>query len=218
MIPIVGLSIGTLACCLDRSWFWYRLLSRENRVAHEVLAAAKADLQKAAKLAEKARELPIGRFLLAPLKLHYPTPETFRLAMETAADEEFIRMSRGNTILEASITIAPLLGLLGTVTGLIITFSNINVGGSPGTNVDLSKAASGIAEALITTAGGMIVAIVAASVLRVFLKLQRQQIDYFAKVGGKLELVYRQFWYEPMFHNQAYYKSDLPPSESLAGI
>ena len=62
-------------------------------------------------------------------------------------------MSKGNTLLEAGITIAPLLGLLGTVTGLIITFNNINIGGG-GNNVDLSRAAVGIAEALITTVGG----------------------------------------------------------------
>lgn len=78
-----------------------------------------------------------------------------------------------------------------------MTFNNLNIGGG-GSNVDLSKAATGIAEALITTAGGMIVAIIAASLLRVFARLQRQQVDYFAHVGSKLELIYRQFWYEPL--------------------
>jgi biopolymer transport protein ExbB len=202
MIPIVGLSIGTVACSLDRAWFWYRLLTQEGKVVHDVLAAAKVDLHKAASIAAAAQDLPIGRFLMAPLQLRQPSPETFRLAMETAADEEFIQMSRGNTILSAAITIAPLLGLLGTVTGLIVTFNNLNIGaGGSGSSVDLSRAAAGIAEALITTAGGMIVAILAASLLQLFSRLQRQQIDYFAGVGGRLELIYRQFWYEPMLHS-----------------
>ncbi|XGV96143.1 MAG: MotA/TolQ/ExbB proton channel family protein [Leptolyngbya sp. BL-A-14] len=197
MLPILLLSIGTIACALDRAWFWYRLLNEEKQIVQDILAAAKVDLKEAADIAEKAHMSPIGRFLFAPLQLRQPTPETFRLAMETVADEEFIQMSKGNTVLEASVTVAPLLGLLGTVTGLIMTFNNLNIGGG-GSNVDLSKAATGIAEALITTAGGMIVAIIAASLLRVFARLQRQQVDYFAHVGSKLELIYRQFWYEPL--------------------
>jgi biopolymer transport protein ExbB len=201
MIPIVGLSVATLACALERGLFWYQLLSQEDRIVHDVLEAAGYDLDKAAAIARKAQNLPIGRFLLAPLQLKQPTPETFRLAMETAGDEEFVHMRKGNELLESSVTIAPLLGLLGTVTGLIVTFSNLNIGGGGGSNVDLSKAAAGIAEALITTAGGMIVAIFALSLLRVFVKWQNRQMDYFSKVGGKLELIYRQVWYEPIFHN-----------------
>lgn len=201
MIPIVGLSVATLACALERGLFWYQLLSQEDRIVHDVLEAAGYDLDKAAAIARQTQNLPIGRFLLAPLQLKHPSPETFRLAMETAGDEEFIKMRKGNEVLESSVTIAPLLGLLGTVTGLIVTFNNLNIGGSGGANVDLSKAAAGIGEALITTAGGMIVAIIALSLLRVLVKWQNQQIDYFSKVGGKLELIYRQVWYEPVFHN-----------------
>ncbi|PSB26319.1 MotA/TolQ/ExbB proton channel family protein [Stenomitos frigidus] len=204
MVPILLLSIGTIACALDRAWFWHRLLSQEKQLVHDILAAARVDLREAAIIAEKAQSSPISRFLLAALQLKQPSPETFRLAMETAADEEFMHMSRGNTVLEASTTIAPLLGLLGTVTGLIITFNNLNIGGG-GSNVDLSKAAVGISEALITTAGGMIVAIIAASLLRLFSRLQRQQVDYFAQVGSKLELIYRHVWYEPHFQkNQTF--------------
>ncbi|OLP16630.1 biopolymer transporter ExbB [Leptolyngbya sp. 'hensonii'] len=204
MIPIIALSIGTLACAMERGWFWYSLMSQEDRIVHDVVAAARTDLQEAAKIAERAQHLPIGRFLLAPLQLRWPTPETFRLALETTADEEFALMRRGNAFLESTIGLAPLLGLLGTVTGLILTFSNLNIGGSAeaAAKVDLSKAAAGISEALITTAGGMIVAIMALGVLRLFMNMQTRQVDYFTKVGGKLELIYRQFWYEPAFHEK----------------
>ncbi|MBD2018857.1 MotA/TolQ/ExbB proton channel family protein [Leptolyngbya sp. FACHB-36] len=201
MIPIVALSIGTLACALERGLFWYQLLSQEKQIVQDVLAAARTDLHAAAKIAEQAQTSSIGRFLLAPLQLISPTPETFRLAMETAGEEELIEMRRGNDLLESTVAVGPLLGLLGTVTGLIVTFSSLTIGNaSPSQSVDLSKSAAGIAEALITTAGGMIVAILALCILRVFMRLQRQQMDYFASVGSRLELVYRQFWYEPVFH------------------
>ncbi len=196
MIPIVGLSVLTLGRALERAWFWYQLLSQENRVVHDVMEAAHTDLDQAAAIARNYTHLPIGRYLLAPLHLHNPTPETFRLALETASDKEFIEMHKGDKLFESVVGIAPLLGLLGTVTGLIMTFANLNIGGG-GQSADLSKAASGIAEALTTTAGGMIVAIFALTILRVLVTFQSKQLDYFSVVGGELELIYRQIWYEP---------------------
>lgn len=203
MIPIVGLSIATFACAFERAVFWYKLVTQEDRIVNSILEAARLDLQQAKAIASRFQKLPIGRFMIAPLQLNQPTPETFRLALETAGDEEFLKMRKGNDILESSVTIAPLLGLLGTVTGLIATFNNLNVGGGGGQNVDLSKAASGISEALITTAGGMIVAIIALSILRIFVRWQNSQMDYFSAAGGKLELIYRQLWYEPIHHHNS---------------
>jgi biopolymer transport protein ExbB len=197
MVPIMGLSVACIACGLERSWFWWRLLSQERRIVHDVLEAANYDLSKAAMIAEQSQDLAIGRFLLAPLKLNQPTPETFRLALENAADQEFIQMRKGDKLLESVVGLAPLLGLLGTVTGLIITFDNLKIGGG-GSSADTTKAAAGIGEALITTAGGMVVAMIALAILRVMVTLQSNQIDYFTKVGSDLELLYRQVWYEPM--------------------
>ena len=200
MIPMVGLSIATIACGLERSWFWFRLMSQEERVVHDVMEAARFDLSKAAEIASQAQDLAIGRFLLAPLKLKQPTPETFRLALEAAADREFVQMRKGDKLLESVVGIAPLLGLLGTVTGLIATFASLKIGGG-GTSADTTKAAAGIGEALITTAAGMIVAIISLSIFRVMVTLQSRQIDYFSSVGSDLELLYREIWYEPTFHH-----------------
>jgi biopolymer transport protein ExbB len=213
MIPIVGLSVLTIACGLERAWFWYHLLRKEDRVVHDVLDAARYDLGKAAAIAEEARALPIGRFLLAPLRLKNPTPDTFSLALEAAADKEFVQMRKGDKLLETVIAVAPLLGLLGTVTGLIITFANLNIGGG-GTTDQATEAAGGIGEALITTAGGMIVAIIALLIFRVFVTLQSRQVDYFSEVGNELELIYRQVWYEPSLVDSPNYSPSVPPAYS----
>jgi biopolymer transport protein ExbB len=196
MIPMIGLSIMTISCALERGLFWFELLRQEDKIAHDVLEAARVDLDKAAKIARQAQSLPIGRFLLAPLKLNQPTPETFRLALEAAGDKEFVKMRKGDKLLESVVGLAPLLGLLGTVTGLIITFNNLNIGGG-GASESATKAAGGIGEALITTASGMVVAIVALAFFRIFVALQSQQVDYFSEIGSELELIYRQVWYEP---------------------
>ena len=60
-----------------------------------------------------------------------------------------------------------------------------------------TAAAAGIGEALITTAAGMVVAIMALLVFRVMVTLQSKQMDYFLETGNELELIYRQYWYEP---------------------
>ena len=166
--------------------------------------------QKPEKSGSMRRFLPIGRFLLAPLLLQQPTPETFRLAMEAAGDKEFIAMRKGDKFLETVVAVAPLFGLLGTVVGLIITFNNLNIG-TGGTASEATKAASGIAEALITTAAGMIVAILALLIYRSLVTLQTQQIDYFSQVGSELELIYRQYWYQPAAE-QELVSADPPPS------
>lgn len=196
MVPILILSVATISCALERGLFWFQLLRQEHKIAHDVLEAARVDLHKAAKIALQAQSLPIGRYLLAPLKLRQPTPETFRLALEAAGDKEFVKMRKGDKMLESVVGIAPLLGLLGTVTGLIITFNNLNIGGGGGSE-SATKAAAGIGEALITTAAGMIVAIIALAFFRIFISLQSQQVDYFSEIGSELELIYREVWYEP---------------------
>lgn len=196
MVPLVGLSVFTVATGLERAWFWFQLMRQEQQIVSDVLYAAREDLDEAGAIASRAQDTPIGRFLLAPLRLRQPTPETFHLALEAAADKEFVKMRKGDKLLETVVAIAPLLGLLGTVTGLIGTFNNLNIGGG-GSGEQASAAAAGIGEALITTAAGMIVAILALAIYRVLVTLQAQQMDYFSEVGTELELIYRQIWYEP---------------------
>lgn len=214
MIPLMGFSVFTISTGLERAWFWYRLLRQEDQIVHDVLEAARRDLEEARQIAEQARDLPIGRFLLAPLSLRQPSPETFRLAMEAAGDKEFTKMQKGDKFLETTIGVAPLLGLLGTVTGLIVTFGNLNIGGG-GTTDQATKAAAGIGEALITTAAGMVIAIIALLIFRVLVGLQSSQMDYFSEVGNELELIYRQVWYEPSLGGDRHYSDQPVERETL---
>lgn len=195
MVPIVGASVFTVACALERTIFWTDLLKREGKIVGEVLDAARFDLNHAAAIAARYTDLPVGRFLLAPLSTKSTSPETFRLALESAGDKEFVKMRKGDKLLETVVAVAPLLGLLGTVTGLINTFNTLDIGGSQG-SAGATEAASGIAEALITTAAGMVVAILALLILRIMVTLQAQQMDYFSEAGSDLELIYRQYWIE----------------------
>jgi biopolymer transport protein ExbB len=151
---------------------------------------ARQDLKLAAVAAEQSLKVPVARFLYAPLALEEPDPELFRLALESTADEELTEMLKGEKLLEAVITIAPLLGLLGTVIGLISSFYSLKIG-DVAANTKSGSLTEGIAEALITTATGLIIAIFASAFHRLFLALQDQQTKLFMKVGNQLELIYR---------------------------
>ena len=76
-------------------------------------------------------------------------------ATQTVAREEVLKLQRGLTTLEVIITIAPLLGLLGTVSGLVRVFSTVGSDGAPST----VGIAQGISEALHTTILGLVIAV-----------------------------------------------------------
>ena len=193
MYPLMLLSIFTLAGIMERSIFWFGILKQEQKTAHNILAIARQDLKLAAVAAEQSLKIPVARFLYAPLALEDPDPELFRLALESTADQELAEMLKGEKLLEATITLAPLLGLLGTVTGLIISFGSLKIG-DVAANAKSGSLTEGIGQALITTASGLIIAIFASSFHRVFLALQDQQAKLFMKYGNQLELIYRQQW------------------------
>jgi biopolymer transport protein ExbB len=79
--------------------------------------------------------------------------------METAAESEILKLEKGMGWLSTIAAIAPLIGFLGTVTGMVRVFMNIQ--GQSQNGIDINILAGGIWEALITTVGGLIVGIVA---------------------------------------------------------
>ncbi len=195
MYPLSFLSILSLATILQQAWFWTQLLAKENLHIQQILEAAAVDWHQARDLAAKCQDHPVGRFLYSALALEKPDPELLRLALESAADRELALMLRGEKVLEAVIAIAPLLGLLGTVTGLITSFSNITIG-DVASNIQSGNLTKGIAEALISTAAGLIIAIFTLGFQRLFLAWHWEQVNIFRRSGNTLELLYRQRWLE----------------------
>lgn len=190
MWPLLALSILSLSVIIERLWFWLRMLTQEKEIVERVLDAAEQNWRNATEIAKRFSNQPIGRFLYAPLRLSKPDPEIFRLALESTAEDELASMRQGEKILEVVIALAPLLGLLGTVLGLIESLRSIRLG-----DLGTSSAAGvtlGIGEALIATATGLIVAIVSLVFYRLFQAFVVNQIKVFRKAGTDLELLYRQ--------------------------
>ena len=80
----------------------------------------------------------------------------FSDTLQAASQHELNKLKRGFSVLDTVITVAPMLGILGTVTGIIGTFNMLNASGLS----NPTAATAGIGEALITTAAGLIVAII----------------------------------------------------------
>lgn len=192
MWPLLFLSILSISTIIERIWFWSRIVLKSSQILNRVLDTAARDWDLAVKVAKDNQDYPIGKFLLAPLRLHNPDPELFHLSLESAADDQLALMRRGDKVLEAIVALSPLLGLLGTVLGLIRSLSSIQIsdlGTSSTAGVTL-----GIGESLISTAAGMIVAIISLAFYRIFQGLWFNQMRIFRKAGGDLEVIYRQRW------------------------
>ncbi len=192
MFPLLLLSILALSAIIERSWFWFNVLNKEKETVNRILDASRKDWEMSGEIARQAYDQPIGRFLYAALRLPKPDPESFRLALESAADEEIVSMRRGDKILEAVIALAPLLGLLGTVIGLIMSLGSIRLGDIGGAST--AGVTTGIGEALISTATGLVVAVFSVAFYRVFQALVFNQAKVFRRAGNELELLYRQKW------------------------
>ncbi len=190
MWPLLALSILSLSVIFERLWFWLRILSQERATVDRVLEAAEDHWEIAKDIAKRATDQPIGRFLYAPLKLSSKDAETFRLALESTAEEELAGMRRGEKLLEVVIALSPLLGLLGTVLGLITSLRAIRIG-DLGTQA-AAGVTTGIGESLISTAAGLVVAIFTLVFYRLFQSFVFNQVKVFRRAGNELELQYRQ--------------------------
>jgi len=192
--PLLVLSIISVATILERIWFWSRILLREKKLLKRIMDAANLNWDLVAKIAQEAKNHPLANFVYSPLQLSNPDPDVFHLALEAAADDELAKMRKGEKVLEAIIALSPLLGLLGTVWGLIKALGSIRI--SDLGTASTSGVTTGIGESLISTAVGLVVAIVSLSFYRLFQSFWASRVRIFRKTGSQLEVLYRQKWFE----------------------
>ncbi len=189
MLPLLGFSILAVALIIERIAFWMRVARRQDRLVRDVLTLYKRNPQSAFLRLQQNLDLPMARIFLAALELDHPTPEEFRLALESAAQAELPLLKRFNTVFETIISLSPLLGLLGTVLGLIQSFASLKVGDIGGSNT--IGVSAGVSEALISTASGLAVAIFTLLFANTFRGLYLRQIALIQEYGGQMELLYR---------------------------
>jgi biopolymer transport protein ExbB len=156
MIPLALCSVIALAILFER-WLSLRKIQINTRtfVLQVKNMLLRSRLSEAIDLAKRTPG-PIAKITAAGLAKHNRPREEVKDAIESAAQSEIYLLEKNLGILGTIAAIAPLIGFLGTVTGMIKAFMQVQ---SLGGNVDAGVLAGGIWEALITTAAGLVVGI-----------------------------------------------------------
>ncbi len=103
------------------------------------------------------QETPVSRVIEKGLKAYNLSPAYIRQAMDNCAGLEIANLEKGLPVLSTIAAVGPMIGFLGTVTGMVQAFWEMS---NAGNNIDVSLLSGGIYEAMITTVGGLIVGIV----------------------------------------------------------
>jgi len=153
MYPLLVCSLAALTVIIERMIFWSReRRNRDQRLVDEILERAeRGDYNEAARMGSSSSDSVIRILVCGIVHRDF----SLNSALEMAAAVEIKRMRRFMTMLDTMVTLSPLLGILGTVTGIIRSFEAMGVSGVQ----NPIAVSGGIAEALITTATGLTIAI-----------------------------------------------------------
>jgi biopolymer transport protein ExbB len=196
LIPLVLCSVATLGFTLERL-----VALRRGRVIPkdfverflERLSSGKLDRDRAAELC-RAHESPVARIFGHAIRYWGQPATAIRQAVEADAASEIADMKRNVRVLNGTATLAPLLGLLGTVVGLIEAFDAL--GGPAVQDASRGQAlANGISLALVATAFGLAIAIVSVIAYYYLLnRIDRLVRDLDEQVRRVIELVAAESW------------------------
>ncbi len=155
MWPILLVSLFAVTVVIERLIFLFRERSaRQPEVVEKMLELVEArDVERALALGQQSSDY-VARILVYALSHR---EHSLANAFMRAANKELNRFQQGLAALDTCITAAPLLGLLGTVTGMMATFGAL---GDGDLGASASKITGGVGEALIATACGLVIAIV----------------------------------------------------------
>lgn len=184
MYPLLLCSLVSLTLIVERALFWIREeRRRDRRLLDELMTLVEQnELEKARGLTGGTKDFVVRVMVCGIVHQAF----SLRDALRMGADEEIARMRRHLPILDTMITLSPLLGILGTVTGIISSF---NLLGSVGIEQPRMITA-GIAQALITTAFGLLIAILSLLPYNYFLTRVEKAALEMEKYGTTLEILF----------------------------
>ncbi len=180
MIPLLACSLISLALTIERLIFWCKI--RSQQAVENMLALVEAgEFDKALKVGRDSPH-PIARVMAAGLAHRNPAPAK---AMEAAAQAQIPVLKSRLGTLDTIITLAPLLGLLGTVVGMIGSFDIMSEAGMGQPHA----VTGGVAEALIATATGLLIAILTLIPYNYFSSRVEKEVDAMEHFSSSLELL-----------------------------
>ena len=180
MIPLLACSLISLALTIEHLIFWARIRSQQA-VQHMLTLVETGEFDRALKLGRDSHH-PIARVMAAGLAHRNPAPAK---AMEAAAQAQIPLLKSRLGTLDTIVTLAPLLGLLGTVVGMIGSFNIMSEAGMGQPHA----VTGGVAEALIATASGLLIAILTLIPYNYFSTRVEKEMDAMEHFSSSLELL-----------------------------
>ncbi len=170
MWPLLACSVLIITISIERSWFLQNRLVSPKGLPNQIINLVKNDMMSSKQAHEISSLSSLGFLLINCLKYKDLKRDNLESKIEEKAIEVKYSLERYLSVLGTVATISPLLGLLGTVVGMITAFTGLteNIGANP----DLL--AAGISQALITTAFGLFIAVPGLVVHKYF----EQKVNY----------------------------------------
>ncbi len=195
MYPLLACSLIVMTVIIERCIFWVKTEMQRNRsLVDEVMELCRCGDWEAVRQKTQGCRDYVVRILISGI-VHRDF--SMLKAMEAAAADEVQHMRRFMGVLDTMITVAPLLGIFGTVLGIITSFEMLGVAGIQ----NPQAVTSGVAQALITTATGLGIAIFSVFPYNYFsAKVEQAALDI-EKYATSLEIVYEKMVHE---HNRAW--------------
>ena len=194
MWPLLLISITSLACIFERIAYWKDVIKKNDSklmiTVEKYSTISSLDFTKQNEISS----IPLEKVLLDSLRiidrslLIDKNSIDLKLALEISIQSIQSEFGKFSNLFSTIITVSPLLGLLGTVLGLINSFSFIKLGES---GVNAQEVTGGISEALISTATGLIIAIITLIFSNYFNSLWRKQNSILNQYCGRFEMLYR---------------------------
>lgn len=156
MVPIIGCSVIAVAIVLERLWTLQKRRVLPEELTRQVWEWVSRNELNHKHIQELQAGSPLGQILAAGLMNRHRDRQIMKESIEDTGRHVVHELERYLSLLSTIAAVSPLLGLLGTVTGMIQVFAVI---GSTEAVGDASALAGGISQALITTVGGLWVAI-----------------------------------------------------------
>jgi len=191
MVPLLGCSLVALTVVLERAFFWIREdMRRDAGLVDRVLDLSRSGDWEGVRRAVSGSRDYVVRILVSGI-LHRDF--SMGRAMESAAADEIQRMRRYLIVLDTMITVAPLLGIFGTVLGIISSFDLLGHAGIE----DPRAVTGGIAQALITTASGLGIAILTVFPFNYFNARAENAVALIEKHATSLEIIHEKLQQGP---------------------
>jgi len=176
LLPLMGvLLLITLAVIIERSWFFHRVLKSGLAIEHDLQLVEYQDVSKMEQIAAHYSGSLQRSLISSALASRGEDAQTMDRHIEEAVMWQLPRIDRYVWVLDTAVTLAPLMGLLGTIIGMVHAFDILGTAGAA-SGTATQMVTGGIAEALVATGAGLFIAIIAVMFLNHFNKRIRLAI------------------------------------------